>query len=90
MFGGVPLINRGSETRQTLGRRIFRKIGSGHCIPEVHHHLGNAAHSCAADADKVQVFDNKFHNIRSLHRFFFHAAHGFNQIRDGLSRMRLH
>ena len=56
IFGGVRMLNGGTQTRQALRHHVIREIRTGHDVVLIQQHLGNPAHARAADADEVDVF----------------------------------
>ena len=58
----VSVGDAGAELLQALRHGASRKVGSAHDVTEIEQHLGDAAHAAAADADEMQVFDQKLHS----------------------------
>ena len=57
--------NLGTERAQALGCRTGLQVGTADTIAKVQQHFGDAAHTRATDADKVQMMNLVFHAASS-------------------------
>src|SRR5439155_2898464 len=53
------------ETREPLGRRIRSEVRAAHFVAQIEQYLRDAAHSTAADADKMNSLDLVLHGASS-------------------------
>ena len=50
-----------TERLQALGDGALREVRAAHDVAEIEHHLCDAAHARTADADEMQMVDQKLH-----------------------------
>src|SRR5262245_55387867 len=84
-----------SQLSEAFGDGTRGQIGARHLVAEVHEHFGDAAHACAANADKMNALDLVLHFTTSAHRSAtmrvasgFPSERAFEAISRSFSRVR--
>ena len=67
IFLRMPLVDLCAKFCQPLGRAVIGNIRAADAEAKIDQHLGNTAHTGAANADKMHGFDFMFHSAASIH-----------------------